>query len=74
MCDYGDACILVKGIISVANAVDTEAILKNCIPITDWINEVNNTQIDNAKDIDVVMPMYNSIAYSCNYSKTSRSL
>ena len=39
MCDYGDACILVKGIISVANAVDTEAILKNCIPITDWINE-----------------------------------
>ena len=74
MCDYGDACIVVKGIISVANAVDTEAILKNCIPITDWINEVNNTQIDNAKDIDVVMPMYNSIAYSCNYSKTSQSL
>ena len=74
MCDYGDACILVKGIISVANTVDTEAILKNCIPITDWINEVNNTQIDNAKDIDVVMPMYNSIEYSYNYSKTSRNL
>ena len=59
LCDYGDACILVKGIISVANTADTEVILKNCVPITDYINKINNTQIDNARDIDVVMPMYN---------------
>ena len=32
---------------------------------------MNNTQLDNAKDIDVVMPMYNLIEHSYNYSKTS---
>ena len=36
--------------------------------------EINNTQIDNAKDIDIVMPMYNSIEYSDNYAKTTGSL
>ena len=34
----------------------------------------NNTQIANAKDIDIIMPMYNSIRYGDNYSKTSESL
>ena len=38
-------------------------------PFTDCINEINNTQVDNAKDIDVVMPMYNLIEYSNNYAK-----
>ena len=31
-------------------------------------------QIANAKDIDVVMPMYNLIVYVNNYLKTSGSL
>ena len=35
---------------------------------------MNNTQIDNAKDIDVVMPLHNLIEYSNNYSETSESL
>ena len=34
----------------------------------------NNTQTDNAKDIDVVIPVYNLIEYCDNYSKTSGSL
>ena len=38
------------------------------------MTEINNTQIYNAKDIDVVMQMSNLIEYSINYSKTSRSL
>ena len=38
-----------------------------------WLH-INNTQIDNAKYIDLVMPMYNSIEYSDNYSKISGSL
>ena len=42
-------------------------IIKNCAPFTDCISEINNTQIDNAKGIDEVMPMYNLI-------KTSGSL
>ena len=37
-------------------------------------SRTNNTEIDNAQDTDIVMPMYNLIEYSDNYSKTSRSL
>ena len=51
-----------------------ELVFKNCAPFTDCISEINNTQIDNAKDIDLVMLMYNLIEYDNNYSKTSGSL
>ena len=44
------------------------------MPFTECISTINNTQIDHAKDIDVVMPMYTLIEYSDNYSKISRSL
>ena len=82
LCDYSDAYIAVKGTIIVPNigTVATqnnrnkEVIFKNCTPFTDWMSEINNTQIDNAKDIDVVMNIYNLIEYSENYSKASRSL
>ena len=46
---------------------------KNCTPFTNCISEINNTQLDNAKDIDTVMSMHNLIEYSDNYSKTSGS-
>ena len=83
LCDFSDAYILVKGNITVNNtaAADADAnntnkkvIFKNCAPFTNCISEINNTQIDNAKDIDTVMPMYNLIEYSNNFSKTSGSL
>ena len=83
LCDYGDAYILVKGTITVNNtAVEGAAatntnksvILKNCAPFTNCISEINNTQVGNAKDIDIVMPMYNLIEYSDNYAKASGSL
>ena len=47
---------------------------KHCAPLTDCMSKINNTQIDNAKDIDVVIPIYNLTEYSDNYSKTSESL
>ena len=47
---------------------------KNSAPFTDWINEINNTQLENAKYIDAVMPMYNLIKYSDDLSKTFGSL
>ena len=53
---------------------DKQVILKNCATFTNWINEINNTKADNAKDLDVVMAMYNLIEYCNNYSKTSWSL
>ena len=85
LCDYSDTYILVKGTITVAGAGDDTAarqaderdkgvIFKNCVPFTNCIIEINNTQVDNAKDINIVMPMYNLIEYSDNYSKTSGSL
>ena len=47
---------------------------KNCAPFTKCISRINNTDIDNAHDVDIVMTMYNLIEYSDNYSKTSGSL
>ena len=49
-------------------------IFKNWAPFTRCISKINNTEIDNAQYIDIVMPMYNLIEYSDNYSKTSGSL
>ena len=77
--------ILVKGTVTItgagANAEarqaderDKGATFKNCAPFTTCISRINNTDIDNAHDIDIVMPMYNLIGYSDNYSKTSGSL
>ena len=84
LCDYSDAYIHVKGTISVNNTAAAGAavnnnnnkkeIFKNCAPFTNCISEINNTQIDNAKDIDIVMPMYNLIEYSDNYAKTTGRL
>ena len=47
---------------------------KNYAPFTDCKNEINNTETDNAKNIDIAMSMYNLIEHSDNYSKTSGSL
>ena len=84
LCDCSDAYILVKGTISVnntaaaagaaANNTNKKVIFKNCVSFTNCISEINNVQIDNAKDIDIVIPMYNLIEYSDNYSKTTGSL
>ena len=80
LCDYSDAYILVKGTVSVnntaaqgaaANNNNKKVIFKNCAPFTNCISEINTTQIDNAKDIDNVMPMYNLIEYSDNYATGS---
>ena len=81
LCDYNDAYILVNGTITITAAGDNDAarrldernrgvIFNNCVPFTDCISEINNTQIDNTKYIDVVMPMHNLIEYSDNYLKT----
>ena len=83
LCDYSDAYILVKGTISVnstaaagtaANNTNRKVIFKNCAPFTNCMSEINNTQIDNAKDINIVMPIYNLIEYSDNYAKTTGRL
>ena len=57
-----------------ADKRDKKVTFKNCAPFTKCISRINNTDIDNARDIDTVMPMYNLIEYSDNYSKTSGCL
>ena len=83
--NYSDVYILFKGTITIVGAgandaaratdrTDKQTIFKSYTPFTDCMSEINNTQVDNAKDLDVVMPMYNLIKYSDNYSETSGSL
>ena len=81
LCDYSDAYIIVKETITVnntaaegANNTNKKAPFKDCALFTNCISEINNTQVDNAKDIDIVMSMYNLIKYSDNYAKTSGRL
>ena len=85
LCDYSDAYVLVKGKITITGAGadaaarqvderDKGVAVKNCAPFTNCISEINNIQIDNVKDIDIVMSMCNLIEYSDNYAKTSGSL
>ena len=85
LCDYADSYILVKGTIRITGAGDETAArqaderdkgvtFKNCAPFTKCISRINHTDIDNAHDIDIVMPMYNLTEYSDNYSKTHGNL
>ena len=85
LCDNSDAYILVSGTITIngawaddaakwADKINNGVIFKNCVSFIEYIIKINNTQIDKAKDIDIVMPMYNLIECSDDYSKTSGSL
>ena len=76
LCDYSDTYTLVKGNISVnntaaagadANNTNKKVTFKSCAPFTDCIGKINYTEVDNAKDTDIVMPMYNLIEYSDIY-------
>ena len=78
MCDYSDAYIVAKGKITVTNpnnnAYDKKIALKKNAPFLSCISKINNTLIDNAEGLDIVMPMYNLLEYSKNYRKTTRNL
>ena len=85
LCNYNDAYILVKERITItgvgagdavrqADERDKGVMFKNCDLFINFKTEINYTDIDNAKDIDIVMPMCNLIDYSDNYSKTSGRL
>ena len=78
-CDYSDAYIVVKGRITVEGDNDTKTnnkklIFKNNAPFRSCISKINNTFIDNAEELDIVMLMYNLLEYSDNYSVTLVSL
>ena len=86
LCDYSDAYILVKGTITVtapgannnANNIrdkrNRQLILKNNAPFVSCIKGINGELIEDADDLDIVMPMYNLLEYSKNYRKIIGSL
>ena len=84
LCDYSDAYILVNGTITVngiVNGVENEIvrrgrplILKNNAPFVSCMTKINNEFMEDADDLDVVIPMYNLLEYSKNYRKTIGSL
>ena len=76
--DFSDAYIVVKGTITVTNPDNAKrnkvVAFKNNAPFINCISKINGVKIDNAEDLDVVMPMYNLLEYSKNYRKTTGSL
>ena len=79
LCDYSDAYIVVKGDITFegdnsANKRNKILAFKNNAPFINCISKITGAKIDNAEDLDVVMPMYNLLEYSKNYKKPTGSL
>ena len=83
LCDYADAYILANGKIAVTAAAgannirdktNRKLILKNKAPFVSCITRINGELIEDADDLDIVMPMYNLLEYSKNYRKTIGSL
>ena len=82
LCDFSDAYIVVKGAITLTKTDGRGFIdirnrflaFKNNAPFTNCISKINNVLIDNAEDLDIVMPMYNLLENSKNYRKTTGSL
>ena len=76
--DFNDACIVMKGIVAVTDPDNAKtnkaAAFKNNAPFINCISKTNGIHIDNAEDLDVVMPVYNLLEYSKNYRKTTGSL
>ena len=76
LCDYSDAYVWVKGKITVTNPndkanFDKDLTLINNAPFVSCISKINNELVENAEDLDIVMPMYNLLEYSKNYEKAS---
>ena len=62
LCDYSD------------NQRNKSPSFTNNAPFRSCISKINNIFIDNAEDLDIVLPMCNLLEYSDNFSMTSGSL
>ena len=78
---YSVAYVLVKRLITVSSQGNVirdkqnrPPILKNNPPFISCISKINNELIENAEDLDIVIPMYDLLEYSKNYRKTTGSL
>ena len=74
LCDCNDGYILVRGDITIIGHQVTQVAFKNCAPFTKCITKIDEKTTDDAENLDLVIPMYNLIECSSNYSKTTGSL
>ena len=79
LCNYSDAYVWVKGTITVTNPnnnanFDRRLTPKNNAPFISCVSKINGELVENAEDLDIVIPMYNLLDHSKNYEKTSGSL
>ena len=82
LCDFSDAYIVVKGTIPLTKTDGRGFIdirnrrlaFKNNAPFINCISKINNVLIDNAEDLDTVIPMHNLLEYSKNYKETTGNL
>ena len=79
LCDYSDAYVWVKGTVTATNPnnnanFDRRLTLKNNAPFISCVSKINGELVENAEDLDIVIPMYNLLEYSKNYEKNSGSL
>ena len=72
--DYNDAYILVRSNIIIIGHQATQVAFRNCAPFIKCITRIDETTIDDAEDLYLVMPMYNLVEYSSNYFETTGSL
>ena len=79
LCDFSDAYIAVEGTITLegdneANKRNKNFAFRNSVPFINCISKINGVKIDNAEDLDIVMPMYNLLEYIKKYKKTTGTL
>ena len=80
LCDFSDACVVVKGIVAVSanerdrDEMNRQVILKNNALFISCISKMNGVLVENAKGLDIVMPMSDLLEYRKHYPKTSASL
>ena len=79
LCDFNDAYIVVSGKVTVTNPennindYDRKVALKNSAPLFSCVLKINNQLIEDAQDLGIVMPMFNSLYCSKNFTKTTGS-
>ena len=58
------------GDIKVTNiAADTNVAFKYCAPFTRYVTHISDEHVETADNFNIIMPMYNLIEYSDNYSE-----
>ena len=68
LCDYSDAYILVtENITATGGGANDRVAFKNCAPFTKCITHINDKHVDNADNLDIIMPICNLIEYGDNY-------